>query len=115
MDRKPFAALGEEMDTGRFYVDSAGKAWPIYTKRIDMGAGPNAAADSVAYAAGGIVLATGWFKAWALYKKAATAPVIADGAALIVTMTLTNVVCTSTADLTTFTGEAWVEYCKAAD
>jgi hypothetical protein len=112
---KQFQKLGEESETGTFYVDAAGKAWPIYQKIIDMGAGPNAGADSVAYAAADIVKADGHFKAHAYYTKAATAPVIADGAALIVTMSLTNVIATSTGDLTTYAGRAIVEYCKAAD
>jgi citrate lyase alpha subunit len=107
--------VGEESVTSEVFVDANGKAWPIYKKIIDMGAGPNAAADSVAYAAADIVKADGYFKAHGFYTKAATAPVIADGAALIVTMTLTNVVLTSTADLTAYTGRAEVYYCKAAD
>jgi hypothetical protein len=109
-------ALGVESDTGLFFVDSAGKAWPIYQKIIDMGPGPAAAAaDSVAYAAGGVVKADGHFRAYGYYTKAATAPVITGSAALAITMTLTNVIMTPTADMTTYQGRVVVEYCKAAD
>jgi hypothetical protein len=112
---KPFQKVGEESRTSEFFVDANGKPWPIYKKIIDMGAGPNAGADSVAYAAADVVKVDGYFRAHGFYTKAATAPVIADGAALIATMTLTNVVLTSTADLTTYAGRAEVYYCKAAD
>jgi hypothetical protein len=112
---KKFPAVGEESQTDKVFMDSAGKAWPIYQKIVDMGAGPNAGADSVAYAAASVVKADGHFHAYGYYTKAATAPVITGSAALTVTMTLTNVVLTSTGDLTTYAGRAVVEYCKAAD
>ncbi len=111
---KTFQKVGEESETGAYFVDATGKAYPIYQKIIDMGAGPNAGADTVAHGVASM-LATGHFKAYGYYTKAATAPVISDGAALVVTLTLTNVVATSTADLTTYAGRMVIEYCKSTD
>lgn len=113
---KPFQAVGEEARTEKFFVDAAGKPWPIYTKIIDMGAGPNAGAKSVAHGVANIKF-DGHFKiAHGQFTKAATAPVVMDGAALIGTLTTTNVVLTSTADLTTYSlGRAYIEYTKTTD
>jgi hypothetical protein len=108
--------LGEESQTDEFFVDAAGKAWPIYSKIIDFGVGPNAAAKSLAHNIANLK-ADGHFKiSHAQFTKAATAPVILDGAALVGTLTLTNVVLTATADLTTFSGgRATIEYTKTTD
>lgn len=109
-------ALGVEAITDNTFVDAAGKQWPIYRKVIDMGAGPNAGADSVAHGVVNIKLDGHLRVLHGQYTKAATAPVLMDGAALIGTMTTTNVVLTSTADLTTYTGgRAIIEYCKTTD
>jgi hypothetical protein len=115
-ENKPFAALGEEQHTGRFYTDSTGKAWPIYSKKIDFGAGPNAAAKNVAHGVASLKM-DGWFKiAHAQFHKLATAPVVLDGAALVgIFPDLTQVRLTSTADLTTYTGFAVIEYTKTTD
>lgn len=102
--------LGEVSTTDKYFVDSAGVAWPIYQKIIDFGAGPNATGKSVAHSIANLK-ADGHFKiSHAQFVKAATAPVIMDGAALVGTMTLTDVVLTSTANLTTYTGRAVIEY-----
>lgn len=115
IENKPFAALGEEQRTGRFFTDSTGKAWPIYSKKIDFAAGPNAGADSVAHGVASIKL-DGWLRiVHAQFTKAATAPVLLDGAALIGTMTTTDVVLTSTGNLTTYAGFAVIEYNKTTD
>lgn len=104
--------LGEESLTNRFFVDSAGASFRIYKKIIDMGAGANAGAKSVAHGITSLK-ADGHFKiSDAYFTKAAVAPVIMDGAALVGTLTLANVVLTSTADLTTYSGRAVIEYTK---
>ncbi len=107
--------LGEVSTTDKYYVDAAGKAWPIYQKTIDFGAGPNATGKSVAHNIANLK-ADGHFKVQhAQFVKAATAPVVLDGAALVGTITLTDVVLTSTANLTTFTGRATIEYTLTTD
>jgi len=108
--------LGEVSTTDKYYVDAAGKSWPIYQKVIDFGAGPNATAKNVAHGITALK-ADGHFKiSHAQFVKAATAPVILDGAALIgIFPDLTNVRLTSTADLTTYTGRAVIEYCITTD
>lgn len=113
---KQLQKLGEAAQTGKFFVDAAGKPWPIYQKIIDFGAGPNAAAKDVAH---GIVnlKADGHFCITsAFFNKAATAPVVMDGAALVgVFPDLVNVRLTSTANLTTYTGRAVIEYTLTTD
>jgi hypothetical protein len=109
-------ALGQESTTDGWFVDAAGKAWPIYAKLIDFGAGPNAAAKNVAHGIANLK-ADGHFKIeHAQFVKAATAPVVLDGAALVGTFPdLLNVRLTSTADLTTYTGRALITYTKTTD
>jgi hypothetical protein len=115
-DFKIAPGLGEESTTDSFYVDAAGKAWPIYSKVIDFGAGPNATAKNVLHGITNLK-ADGHFKIrHAQFVKAATAPVVMDGAALVgIFPDLTNVRLTSTADLTTYTGRAVIEYTKTTD
>lgn len=116
VDYKIFQGLGQESTTGMHYIDAAGKAWPIYSKIIDFGAGPNAAAKNVAHGVANIKADGHWKIRHAQFVKAATAPVILDGAALVGTFPdLVNVRLTSTADLTTYTGRAIIEYCKTTD
>jgi hypothetical protein len=114
-DYKIAPALGDESTTDSWYVDAAGVAWPIYSKVIDFGAGPNATSKNVAHGITSLK-ADGHFKIrHAQFVKAATAPVILDGAALVgIFPDLTNVRLTSTADLTTYTGRAVIEYTKTA-
>lgn len=107
--------LGEESTTDKVYVDAAGVAWKIFQKIIDFGAGPNATGKSVNHDIANLK-ADGHFKVQhAQFVKAATAPVVMDGAALIGTITLTQVTLTATANLTTYTGRAIIEYCKTTE
>lgn len=117
MEIKPFLAVGEEGLTGRFFVDAAGKAWPIYKKIIDFGAGPNAGAKTVAHGVANLKVDGHHKIVHAQFTKAATAPVVLDGAALVGSFpSLTEVRLTSTADLTTYTlGRAEIEYTKTTD
>lgn len=115
-DYKVAPGLGEESTTDSFFVDSTGKPWTIFSKVIDFGAGPNAGAKNVAHGVANLK-ADGHFRIrHAQFVKAATAPVILDGAALVgIFPDLTNVRLTSTADLTTYTGRAIIEYCKTTN
>lgn len=107
--------LGEVSTTDKYFVDAAGVSWPIYQKIIDFGAGPNAGAKNVAHGIANLK-ADGHFKIQhAQFVKAATAPVVLDGAALVgIFPDLLNVRLTSTADLTTYTGRAIIEYTVTA-
>lgn len=114
-DFKIAPKLGDESTTDSFFTDAAGKSWPIYSKVIDFGAGPNATGKSVNHDIANLK-ADGHFKIRdAYFTKAATAPVVMDGAALIGVITLTQVTLTATANLTTYTGRAVIEYCKSTD
>jgi hypothetical protein len=108
-------ALGEETLTDNFYVDAAGQAWPIYKKVVDFGAGPNATSKDVAHNINNLK-ADGHFRiVHAQFVKAATAPVVLDGAALVGSFpSLTQVRLTATANLSTYTGRATIEYNKTA-
>lgn len=114
-DYKVAPKLGEESTTDTWFTDSQGVSWQIYSKVIDFGAGPNATSKNVAHGIS-LLKADGHFKIrHAQFHKAATAPVILDGAALVGTFPdLTNVRLTSTADLTTYAGFAIIEYTKTA-
>jgi hypothetical protein len=107
--------LGLETLTDEYYVDPAGATWPIYQKIIDFGAGPNATFKDVAHNITNLK-ADGHFKiSHAQFVKAATAPVVLDGAALIGSFpTLTQVRLAATANLTTYTGRAVIEYTKTS-
>src|SRR6478609_480174 len=97
-------ALGEESTTDEFFVDSNGKAWPVYTKLIDLGAGPNATSKSVNHSVANLK-ADGHFRvAHAQFVKAATAPVVLGSTALYASLSLTQITVTAAADLTTFAG-----------
>lgn len=111
---KVFRALGDEARTDSYWSDAAGKNWPIYSKLIDFGAGPNATGKAVAH---GVSLnLEGFVKVnHAQFVKAATAPVVLDGAALIATVDATNVTLTATANLTTYTGWAELLFTKSTD
>jgi hypothetical protein len=115
-DFKVAPGLGDVSTTDGFYVDAAGKSWPIYSKVIDFGAGPNAGAKNVLHGIANLK-ADGHFRIrHAQFVKAATAPVVLDGAALVGTFPdLLNVRLTSTADLTTYTGRAIIEYNISTD
>ncbi len=109
--------LGEVSTTDKYFVDAAGKAWPIYQKIIDFGAGPNATTKDVAHGIANLKV-DGHFKIQhAQFTKAATAPVVMDGAALIGSFpSLTEVRLAATANLTTFSGgRAIIEYCITTD
>jgi len=108
-------ALGLEVLTDEYYVDAAGATWPIYQKIIDFGAGPNATSKDVAHNIVNLK-ADGHFKiSHAQFVKAATAPVVLDGAALVGSFpNLTQVRLTATANLSTFTGRAVIEYNKTS-
>jgi hypothetical protein len=116
MERKPFAALGEEQETGRFWQDSTGKNWPIYSKRIDVGAMPNAAAKNVAHNIAALKL-NGHFKCVSL--RSDNAVNVFDetiGLSTVVSATAANLVITTATDLSThLRGEAVIEYCKTTD
>jgi hypothetical protein len=113
-DYKVAPKLGDESTTDSWFTDSQGVSWPIYSKVIDFGVGPNATGKSVNHDIANLK-ADGWFRIrHAQFHKAATAPVILDGAALVGVITLTQVTLTATANLSTYAGFAVIEYCKTA-
>jgi maleate cis-trans isomerase len=116
MDRKPFAALGEEQETGRFFYDANGKAWPIYSKRIDVGAMPNAATKNVAHNIAALKL-DGHFKCTSL--RSDNGVNVFDetiGLSTVVSATAANLVVITATDLSThLRGMAVIEYCKTTD
>lgn len=114
MDYKKWYGVGEETTTDGFFQDAAGGLFPIYAKVIDLGAGPNATSKSVNHSISNLK-ADGHFAVRSCtFVKAATAPVVNDGAALVTTLSLTQVTVTATANLSTFTGRAIIEYCKTS-
>jgi hypothetical protein len=115
----PFLANGKETRTDGFYVDAAGKAWPIYAKRIAIPALANAGGLDFAHGVPTIKL-NGHFKPVSLevsnagntlrtnlYDIRITSVVLKD---------VTNVTVVNTADLTLYVnGSMVIEYCKTTD
>jgi hypothetical protein len=110
--------IGEESTTDKYHVDADGKAWPIYTKRLAIEALPNATSGNVAHGVTGIKL-DGHFAVSRLScssgTNGATARTNKDSAGLSFSFDATNVVITTTANLSAQAGQMTIEYCKSAD
>lgn len=108
--------LATEARTGHFWLDAAGKYWPIYAKRLDVGALPNATTKNTAHGITALKL-DGHFKVRRL--RADNATNVWDeltGVEVLCSCTVTNFVMVSTADLSThLRGDATIEYCKTTD
>ncbi len=115
-DFKVAPAPGEESTTDKFWVDSAGKQWPIYSKIITIGAMPNATTKNTAHLIAAPKL-NGHFKCRSLRSDNGTNQWDElAGSAVAVSITATNLVLVSTADLSShLRGEAVIEYCKTTD
>lgn len=115
-DFKVAPAPGEESTTDRVWVDSAGKSWPIYSKILTIGAMPNATTKNTAHLITAIKL-NGHFKVRSLRSDNGTNQWDElAGSNVAASVTTTNFVLVSTADLSThLRGEAVIEYCKTTD
>lgn len=115
-DFKLNLALAEETRTSKNWQDSAGKLWPIYAKRIDVGAMPNAATKNVAHNIAAIKL-DGHFKV--RHLRSDNAVNMFDelvGLSTVLSVTAANFVITTATDLSThLRGDAVIEYCKTTD
>ncbi len=115
-DNKVAPAAGEESTTDRFWVDSAAKQWPIYSKIITVGAMPNATTKNTAHGIAAPKL-NGHFKVRSFRSDNGTNQWDElAGSEVACSITATNFVCVSSADLSThLRGEAVIEYCKTTD
>jgi hypothetical protein len=115
-DFKVAPAQGEESTTDEVYVDAAGKAWPVYTKRILIGAMPNATTKNTLHTISNIKL-DGGFRCLSLTSDNGTNSWDERcGSNVAVSVTTTNLVVVSTADLSThLRGLAVIAYCKTTD
>lgn len=116
---KPFLANGQESVTDQFWVDAAGKAWPIYNKRIAIAAMANAAGQDIAHGVATIKL-NGHFKAQSLEASNAGNTLRVGLQDIRVTSVVlkdvTNITVVNTADLTLYVnGSIVIEYCKTTD
>lgn len=117
-DFKISPALGEESTTDGWFTSVDGKKWPIYSKVIDFGALPNAGAKNVPHLVTGMKL-DAHLHVRNLYASAGalgvTSRTILAGNAVAVGIDATNVVLTTTTNLSAQSGRIVIEYCKTAD
>lgn len=115
-DFKQNLALGDETRTNKYWLDANGKHWPIYAKRLDVGAMPNAATKNTAHNIAAVKL-DGHFKVRSLradngvncFDELTSGDVICS-------VTAANFVMTTAANLSThLRGDAVIEYCKTTD
>lgn len=116
---KIFLAEGGESKTDAFYVDLAGKAWPIYAKRLAIDAMANAGDKVVAHGVATIKL-DGHFKCESLQASNAGNTLrvgLQDVRVTSVVLTdVTNVTITNTGNLLLYVnGSMVISYCKTTD
>lgn len=112
-------AEGGTTRTANFYVDHAGKEWPIYRKRLAIAAMANATGQDIAHGEANIKL-NGHFKAVSLEASNAgnSARINLHDIRLtsVVLKDVTSITVVNTADLTTYVnGSVVIEYCKTTD
>lgn len=116
---KKTLGIGEESRTSEVFVDENGVCWPVYVKRIDCGAMPNATTKNVAH---GItapkINGTGYFEVLSL--RADNGTNIWDertgSTGVKCSITETNLVLVSTTDLSLHVrGIAVIAFCKSTD
>lgn len=111
-------ANGQESQTNGTWVDSAGKEWPIYRKKLAIAALGNAAAIAVAHGVATIKL-NGLFRVHSLVASNAGNTVRVSQHSILVTSVVltdaTNIGITNTTDLSLLAGSIEIEYNKTTD
>lgn len=101
---------GEEVDTGRKYIDVNGEAYPIYRKMVKTGALPNNTTGNVAHGITGLDV-NRYSRVVGLHADNGTT-VVYQGTDVKVAVNATNIVLTTVANLSTYHGNVEIEYCK---
>lgn len=108
----------QESDTGRFWVDAAGKAWPIYRKKLVIPALANAGSVAIAHGVATIKL-NGLFRVHSMVTSNVGNTVRTSQHSILITSIVltdaTNVGITNTTDLTAQVGSIEIEYNKTTD
>lgn len=114
-DYKISPGVGEESTTDEYFVDANGVAFPIFSKVLATGALPNATSGNVAHGVSNIKLDGHFFvralNAWS-GTAGATARTNKDSAGMSFSFDGTNVIITTTANLSAQSGQMIIEYCK---
>ena len=111
---------GDASTTDAWFTDATGKSWPIYSKILDLGALPNAGAKNVAHGIANIKL-DGHLHISSAHASAGAGGVtsrtllLAQGGAVTFGVDATNLVVTTTGNLSAQTGRATLEYCISTD
>jgi hypothetical protein len=117
-DYKISPALAEESTTDGYFTSADGKKWPIYSKVLAIAALGNAGVVNVPHLVTGIKL-DGHLHVRNLFASSGTGGVTARtilaGNAVAVGIDATNVVLTTTTNLSAQSGRIVIEYCKTAD
>lgn len=115
-DFKLNLSVDQETQTSENWIDANGKAWPIYAKRLSVGALPNATTKNVAHNVAAIKL-DGHFAVRRFRSDNAVNQWDERTAASVVcSVTAANFVVVTTADLSShLRGDAIIEYCKTTD
>lgn len=115
---KQSVGVGVESRTSGFYTDAAGKAWPIYIKRLAVTALPNATSGNVAHGLTTLKL-DGPIRVESLQCWSGTAGATARtnerSAGVTFGFTSTNLVITTATDLSAQAGNVLISYCKTTD
>lgn len=103
--------IGQEVQTDQLWQDAAGANWHIYRKVLDLTALPNAGAKNVAHGVATIKLDA--------YNSVRTAWAAGGGnfasleaGSFTAALNATNLVITTTTNLSAQSGFAVIEYCK---
>lgn len=115
-DYKVAPGIGEESLTDQFFVDAAGNAFNVYTKRLAVPALGASGAVSINHGVTGIKL-DGLLRVQSLTCSSGTAGATARtnerSAGISFNITSTQVVITDTSDLSAQSGQVVIEYCRA--
>lgn len=111
-------ADGQESRTGRFWVDSSGKDWPIYRKKVAIAAFANAGSINVAHGVPTIKLNAPFTVVTCFGSNAGNTVRVNTNDARITNIVLTdvtNIAITNTTDLSAVAGSIEFEFCKTTD
>lgn len=115
---KKTLGIGEESRTSEVFVDDNGVSWPIYVKRLDCGAMPNATTKNVAHGVADIKIGgLSFFELLSLRSDDGTNVWDEKTAAgVYASITATNLVLVSSANISShLRGVALIAYCKTSD
>jgi len=114
---RPFIRT-QETKTGEVYTDAAGLQWPVYAKKLATGALPNATSGNVAHGVSNIKLDAP-FEVKTLVASSgtggATARTNKNSPGMAYSFTATDVVITTSVNLSAQSGEMVILYCKTTD